>query len=100
MKNYYKIQIDETGRSSLKEEKETLFNTETQKVKTLEEVTTFIINRYGKIPGKRRKIYIDENGKMKVVGFLHSFWNMSHGNKWYQTDWITISKVKETPILI
>ena len=98
---YYKIQIDETGRNSLKD-KSTFFNSLVKKVKSLEDVKAFLIDHYGKMPGKKNKIYVDRNGKREVIGFMHSFWNqdISHMTpKWYQTDWVTVTEVEEKPVL-
>jgi hypothetical protein len=100
---YYKIRIDETGRNSPKDQAQR-FNVIEECVNSLEDVKIFLINQYGKIPGKKNKIYIDDkNGKSKEVGFLHSFWNKdcSHNSKkWFQTDWITITEIHESPVLI
>ena len=99
---YYKIQIDETGRNSLKD-KSTFFNSLVKKVTSLEDVKEFLIDHYGTMPGKKHKIYVDDkNGKSKEVGFLHSYWNqdISHmSKKWYQTDWVTVTEVEEKPVL-
>ncbi len=109
-KKYYKILISETGRNSLKEEA-TLFNVVEEVFATLDKVKEFLIERYGKLPcSKSREIYRDiVNASKKVtgsveVGFAYSYWNkdISHISKswYYQTDWIEITSVVETPILI
>lgn len=98
----YKISITETGRGNLNEKPQT-FSEDIQHVDTLEKVREFLIDRYGRMPNGRNKIYRDIKGKSVVCGFLHSFWNKdwSHNSKkWYQTDWICISEVVETPVLI
>lgn len=58
--------------------------------------------RYGRVPGGRNKIYVDDqDGNARAVGFLHSFWNsdISHNSKkWFQTDWITVYEVERETI--
>ena len=98
---HYTINIDETSRNHLKD-KSTLFNQEARDFDTLDEMKDFLIERYGKMPRGKRKVYIDENGKTITIGFLHSFWNRdwSHNTKhWFQTDWITFAKVGGTQFL-
>ena len=98
----YKISITETGRGNLNEEP-TTFDVGFSYHDTLEKVREFLINRYGKMPKGKNKIYRDIKGKSVVCGFLHSYWNWdcSHNSKkWYQTDWISITEVVETPVLI
>ena len=98
-----RITIESTARNSLKETgsmvdvvHETVINTK--------EAQEFLIERYGKLPGGKSKVYIDDkDGNAKVVGFTYSFWNkdISHNSKsWYQTDWITAVEVEETPVNI
>jgi hypothetical protein len=98
---YYKIIIDETGHNNMKE-KPTIFNTIIEKRHTLKEISQYIIDRYGKMPNQRNKIYINTSiNKSKIIGFTHSFWNqdISHNSKkWFQTDWICITKVNEIPV--
>lgn len=100
---YYQIRISETASNTLKEEKHR-FNEYSKDLKTLEGVNEFLIKRYGKMPAKRNKIYVDnEDGTSTEVGFLHSYWNSnrSHNSKsWHQTDWVTITEVVEKPVLI
>jgi hypothetical protein len=97
------IQITETGRNHLKDEPST-FNHETIYAKDKDEVKEKLIERYGKMPKGRKKVYIDtKSGETKVIGFLHSFWNRdcSHNSKWwFQTDWISIVERKDEPVLI
>ena len=97
------IYIDETGRNNLKD-KPSLFNSEKLYCKDLVEVKDKLIDRYGKMPKGRNKVYRDKkNGSSVVVGFTYSFWNkdISHGGKsWYQTDWIEIRDRQETPELL
>lgn len=71
----YEIRIDETGRNNLKEDTY-LFNTETKRVDTLQEIKDFLIERYGKMPSVKNKVYVDgkdnipiENG-FKQIGLL------------------------------
>jgi hypothetical protein len=97
------VRIVETGRGNLKEEAH-VFNIETKSFSSIEEVKEYFIDRYGKIPKGKNKIYVDgENSGPVPVGFLHSFWNWdcSHNSpKWFQTDWIEVMAVNKTPILI
>jgi hypothetical protein len=93
------LRIAETDRMNLKEET-SCFNHIRESFQTLEELKTYLIERYGKIPQGRKKIFRDilaqDNNILgqsnhMVIGFLHSFWNadISHNSKnWYQTDWI------------
>ena len=72
---YYKIIIDETARNRPDDiENDRMFNRDVITVKTLEDVKTKLIERYGKLPNRKRKIYVDDdNGNAKEVGFLYSF---------------------------
>jgi hypothetical protein len=84
------LRIHETGRMSLKEETSNLNNIK-ESFETVEQLKEYLVERYGKIPQGRKKIYTGTNQNPKVIGFLHSFWNqdISHNSaKWYQTDWI------------
>ena len=100
---YYKLQIDETGRNSLKEQP-SLFNTIVKKFRELSEVKNYLAERYDKIPKGKNKIYQDtKQGESLEIGFTHSFWNqdISHNSKsWFQTDWISIFEVNEKPVLL
>ena len=102
---YYKVHISETARNNpkLEVDENRRFNDIVEKFKTLDEVKEFITDHYGKIPKRKdgNTIYRDPNGK--PVGFLHSFWNkdISHNSEsWWQTDWIEVTSVTETPVLI
>lgn len=83
--------ISETGRGSLKDEP-SLFNKICECFETKEELKQYLIDRYGKMPNGKHKVYVDKkSGGAEQVGFLHSFWNKdwSHNTpSWYQTDWI------------
>ena len=100
---YYKLTITETSRQTLKEEPET-FNQRIETFKSLDDVNRFIIDRYGKMPSQKNKVYQDKkDGTSEAVGFIKSYWNkdISHNSKnWYQTDWITITEVTEKPVLL
>lgn len=100
-KDYLKLLITEVGRDTLKAEPH-IFNKFSQIFSHTDEVKEFIIDRYGKIP--KGKVYVDQkDGSPKQIGYHYSFWNkdISHDSKsWYQTDWIEITSVEETPILI
>jgi len=99
----YQLIISETGRNSLKEEA-SLFNVINESFKTMFDIKEYLIDRYGKIPKGKNKIYIDnKKGKAQEIGFLHSFWNsdISHDSKaWFQTDWIEVRETASKPILI
>jgi len=100
---YYKVEINETARGSLRADPDDvrLFNTREMKFSTLEEVKRFLVDHYGKMPGMKNKIYRDTKQGTEEVGFLHSFWNRdySHNSKaWYQTDWIEVMTVEEKPV--
>ena len=89
----FELEITETGRGSLKEEPST-FNRITESFLSLNELKEYLIERYGKMPNGKKKVYTGPSGASKVIGFLHSFWNqdISHMSaKWYQTDWIVFS---------
>jgi len=102
-RKFLEVKIIETGRGSLREEPST-FNQEIKRLPDPAAVRQFLIDRYGKMPGGRNKIYHDkENGEADPVGFLHSFWNRdySHNSKpWYQTDWITIQELRAVPFFV
>ena len=97
-----RIKIESTGRKSLKETA-SLFDVSREIVLDIKEAQEFLVERYGKLPGGKNKVYVDIEGKPKVLGFTHSFWSsdISHDSKpWYQTDWITAVTVVETPVNI
>lgn len=94
-----KIIIDETGRNSLKD-KPLFFNQTVQYVESVEEARAYLVERYGRLPKGRNKVYVDDsNGQSRTVGFTHSYWNddISHVpvENWYQTDWVTFAHVSE-----
>ena len=109
MYDYYELEITETARDNLREDPDSdfCFNRIHETMKTEEEVTDYLTERYGKqlIFKKLRPIYQDDkDGEAHQVGYLYSYWNrdISHGGKaWYQTDWITVVKVtrNDTPVL-
>ena len=100
---YYQLTINETARNHLKEEPNFL-NTIKESFATITDTKDFLVDRYGKLPQGRSKIYQDKkNGQAQEIGFLHSFWNQdfSHNSKkWYQTDWIEVCKINTEPVLI
>ena len=100
---YYKLTIDETSRNNPKANSQ-LFNKEVKKFKTVEEVREYLIDRYGKMPLMRNKVYQDKkDGTTEAIGFLKSYWHkdISHNSKsWYQTDWVTVTEVTEKPVLL
>jgi len=96
---YIKVVIDETTRDNTNDEALRRM-TIREDFRTIEEVKDFMTERYGRVPGGRRKIYQDTPTGAIAVGFLYTFWNrdMSHNSKaWLQTDWITITDVQEYP---
>jgi len=95
----FKIEITCTGRENLRSNANYIFDTITKKVKTLEEIKIYLINRYNRIPNKY--LYVDTDKGLKKVGFTYSYWNkdISHNSKsWFQTDWIEIFEYTETTI--
>ena len=101
-RTFYAIDIIHTGRNSLKESA-SIFDEESIKCTSLDAVREELKDRYSKIP-KGSKIYRDqENGEVIHIGHTYSYWNNDHhNNRWYQTDWITISKVEQkiTPVIL
>jgi len=99
----YEIHITETARNSLKEEAYS-FNEFRKEFHNIESAKSALVDRYGKLPKGRRKVYVDKlSDKAQEVGFLYSFWNrdVSHNSKaWYQTDWISIYEVTRKPVKI
>ena len=102
---YFKVVITETGRNTLKEQAH-IFNDDIAIFKTLEEVKEHLTNRYGTIPKRTNNntIYRDlKNGQTVKTGFTKSYWNkdISHNSSsWYQTDWVEITQVEETIVLV
>jgi hypothetical protein len=98
-----KITIESVGRDSPRKTG-SLFNVSRETVLDIKEAQEFLTERYGKMPGGRNKIYVDDkDGNATVLGFTHSFWSsdISHDSKpWLQTDWITAVHVVETPVNI
>lgn len=99
------LRINETGRNSIcQSEPPECFNNIKESFETIEQLKEYLIERYGKMPQGRKKIYrdtLDKDGKFvpAIVGFLHSFWNQdcSHNSKkWFQTDWIEIYEQETT----
>jgi len=97
-KKYFEVVIVKTARNHLRQELYT-FDSERVRFKSIAEVKEFLKDKYGRIPHRKNKIYVDnEEGNPQEVGFTYSFWDrdISHNSKaWYQTDWITIEKVEE-----
>ena len=95
----FKIEITCTDRENLRSNASYIFDTITKKVKTLEEIKIYLINRYNRIPNEY--LYVDTDKGLKKVGFTYSYWNkdISHNSKsWFQTDWIEILEYTETTI--
>jgi len=99
--HYISLVITETGRNNLNERPQ-MFNEIKVTFMNENELREYLIDRYGKIPTGRNKIYRDrvndKNGKQIPNGFTHSFWNKdwSHNTpSYYQTDWIEFCKIKE-----
>ena len=95
-----RITVESTSRNSLRETP-ALFDVTHEIVLDVKEAQKFLIDRYGKLPNGKNKVYVeDKDGNTKVLGFTYSFWNddISHNSKpWFQTDWITAVFVVETP---
>jgi len=103
IKTYYKVEITETARNNPKEDvdQDRVFNQEKQECSDLDLVKEYLTDHYGKMPNMKRKIYHDPDAE--VIGFIHSFWNSgySHDSKaWWQTDWVSITKVTEETVLL
>ena len=100
---YYELIISETSRNSLKDPS-LFFNIIKESFKNLKELKEYLVERYGKIPTGKYKIYTDtKDGESKEVGFLHSYWNndISHNSKnWYQTDWVEINEINKKTVLL
>ena len=93
---YIKVEIDETARNRTDEDPIRVYTLK-EEFRNIEEVKEFMIDRYGRVPGGRRKVYRDTPAGAIVVGFLHTFWNRDtpRSKAWLQTDWISITSVKE-----
>jgi hypothetical protein len=82
------------------------FDRNTSHFASLDELKESLKERYGKLPKRngRNAVYVDtKEGKSERIGFTYSFWNrdISHDSKsWFQTDWITVSRIEEMVILI
>lgn len=99
---YFQLEIDETS-SNKPGGENSCFNRLKECFNDIDSLIAYLVDRYGKLPNKRRKIYRDKNGKSEVIGFLHSYWNKdwSHNSKsWFQTDWICIAEIQKTFIKI
>lgn len=93
---YYKVKIEKTGRSSMKDKVQNIGH-EIQDFPTLKKAKQFIKDAYGKSKGA--PIYVDDNNKSKLVGRVYGFWTQDYeGAKWFQQDWVTISKVSESNV--
>lgn len=101
---YLKIEITETARDNLNDEPHRYSDRITEVFKSMDELKDFLVDRYGRGTRGRNKIYRDtKTGESQEIGFLYSFWNKdySHNSKsWYQTDWIEIMDISETPRLM
>ncbi len=88
------LHITETARKSTHQSEAATFNAIHKTFHNMEQLTTFLKLRYGRIPNGRNKIYRDTDVKTAdVVGFTYSYWEQdwSHNSvKWFQTDWIEI----------
>ena len=90
-----KITIAETARCSLRSEPQ-IHNEIIEYCENSNDVQSYLVNRYGKLPGGRNKVYIDDcNGNAIEKGFTHSYWNVYSE---YQTDWVTFEIIETTPI--
>lgn len=100
---YIRVSIDETARNSLSSDSK-IFNKIANDFVGVGNAMEFLIERYGRMPGRRNKVYVDTPEGRKVVGFTHSYWNKdwSHrgGKSWFQTDWVFVTNVVETSVLL
>lgn len=104
---YYKLNITCTGkprRNSKYEEYQT-FDRFQKSCKTIAEIKEVFIERYGEMPSTKKKVYQElKDGTSQEIGFTHSFENADYSHapieKWYQTDWIEITKVTEEYVLL
>ena len=96
---YIRLDITETERSSPNTDSYYRYKFD-ERFHNVEELKEYLIDKYGAVPGGRRKIYMDDtDGNSHVVGFLHSYWRDSAypgDNMRFQTDWISITDVTET----
>ena len=99
----YEVEVIETGRNCLRDEP-SIFNNVHERFNSLEDVKEFFIEKYGKMPKGRNKVYVDNtDGSSQEIGFVHSFWNKdwSHNSKsWFQTDWVCVNKLTLEPVLM
>lgn len=116
MITYYKVKIDETSEREVEEKNgdinttSQLFNTETEKFKTLEEAKDWIKERYSNVKlitsddENEGGIYIDtKDGTTIKIGNTYKYLNKDYSHdseEWLQVDWLTISKVTEEAVLI
>lgn len=105
MNKYYEVLVESTGKAvGDKNASWEVFNHQKKQFATIAEVKKWLKDNY---EGKsKNKIYIDDkNGNAQHIGYIYKLgitWDVSHnnGNKWYQQDWITISEIKSTPIIV
>ena len=100
--NYYEVEIVKTG-SPLGRGEFSRFDSDTRLFHTLDEVRAFLTEEYGAC--KRDKAYVDlEDGGSKHVGYVYRFHNadLSHSpvERWYQRDWVTVSEIESSAILL
>lgn len=101
--NYYKVDVNKTSRAvNNKTENYQTFSVENEKFGTLQEAKEWIKEQYPKC--KKEKMYVDKkDGTSQHIGYIYSFKNKdwSHNSEcWYQKDWVRVSEVKETPVII
>ena len=98
---HFDLVIDETARHFLGDDP-MLYNVIKESFYDLDGVRDFLVDRYGRMPGGRNKVYIDTQDGTLEIGFTHSYWNRdglhSGGNSWYQTDWIMICAVSGSSV--
>lgn len=93
----YKVNITKQGRSSMKGIPET-FDKEVLVLPSIKKVQSVLKERYGERWNVGQPVYQDTKKGAVRTGLIKSYWNKdwSHDtNKWFQTDWITLSKVSE-----
>jgi len=97
---YYEVKIDETYRKSLAETPHYLQQIK-EECESVGAVNGFLVDHYGKMPKGRNKVYVNgPDGEPVEVGFLHSYWVKDYAGSFFQTDWISVKKIRREVVLI
>jgi len=98
---YYEIDITKTSKPIGSKEKYSALDIEKKYFKSKEEVDKFLKENYGKV--RKTPMFQDtKEGESQKVGYVYGFKNRdwSHNSEsWFQQDWVTIHKIKSSPIL-